>query len=111
MTRKLLSVYSMNSLAARIFVAILLVGVALWVSLYRRYPRGARIFLAILLVGLVLFCGFGFLAAYELGFPNIFHAIYGAAGAAALLGAIWLVVPSSGRSSIATGTSGRQRTS
>jgi hypothetical protein len=60
----------------------------------------ARILTAILLVGVALFCGFGFLASYELGFPNIFHLLYGLAGVAALLGAVWLVVwpgPSSGQ--------------
>jgi hypothetical protein len=52
----------------------------------------AKLLGAILLVGLALFCGFGFLASNELGFPNGWHALDGAAGVAALLGASWLGV-------------------
>jgi hypothetical protein len=44
-------------------------------------------------VGVGLCCGVGFLASFELGFRNVFHARYGAAGVAALAGAVWLVVP------------------
>lgn len=47
---------------------------------------------AILLVGLALFCGFGFLASFEPGFgkfPNVFHALYGTVGVAAVVGAVW----------------------
>jgi hypothetical protein len=50
-----------------------------------------RVVGATLLVGLALFCGYGFLASYELGFPNVFHALYGATGVGALLVAAWLV--------------------
>jgi hypothetical protein len=46
---------------------------------------------AILLIGLTALCGFGFLASYELGFPNVWHFIYGAAGLAAAMAATWLV--------------------
>lgn len=55
-----------------------------------------RVVGAILLVGLTLFCGFGFLASFEPGFgtfPNVFHALYGAAGVLAVAGAVWLVIP------------------
>jgi hypothetical protein len=48
---------------------------------------------AVLLIDLALFCGYGFLASYELGFPNVFHAIYGVAGLAAMMGAICLLFP------------------
>lgn len=52
-----------------------------------------RVLGAILLVALALFCGYGFLASYELGFPNVFHAVYGTVGVTAVMGAIWLAVP------------------
>jgi acyl-CoA synthetase (AMP-forming)/AMP-acid ligase II len=45
----------------------------------------ARLLAAVVLVGVALLCGFGFLASFELGFPNVFHALYGAAGVAALV--------------------------
>ena len=48
---------------------------------------------AMLLIGIALFCGYGFLASFELGFPNVFHFLYGTAGLATLLGAAWLVHP------------------
>jgi hypothetical protein len=48
---------------------------------------------AILLVGLALFCGYGFSASYELGSPDVFHVLYGAAGVAVVTGAVWLVFP------------------
>jgi hypothetical protein len=48
---------------------------------------------AILLVGLALVCGFGFLASYELGSLNVWHAIYGGIGVAGVMGAVWLVFP------------------
>jgi hypothetical protein len=48
---------------------------------------------AILLLGLALFCGYGFLASYEFGFPNVWHFIYGVVGLAAIGAAVWLVFP------------------
>ena|SRR5260370_32108641 len=69
----------------------------------------ARLLGAILLVGLFLFCGYGFLASFEPGFgrfPNLFHAFYGAAGAAAVISAVWLIVPAI--RSIFTGTADRR---
>jgi hypothetical protein len=56
-------------------------------------PVALRVLGAIPLAGLALFCGYGFLAAGELGFPNVWHFLYGAAGLAALAGAVWLVLP------------------
>jgi hypothetical protein len=47
---------------------------------------------AILLAGLAFFCGYGFLASYELGFPNVWHVSYGTAGVVALVGAAWLAI-------------------
>jgi hypothetical protein len=47
----------------------------------------------ILLVGLAILCGYGFLASYEFGFPNLFHTIYGGILVAAVIGAVWLVFP------------------
>jgi hypothetical protein len=38
-------------------------------------------------------CGYGFLASYELGFPNVFHAIHGVAAVAAMMGAVCLLFP------------------
>jgi hypothetical protein len=52
-----------------------------------------RILGAILLIGLSLFCGFGFLASYEFGFPNVWHFLYCAVGVAAVVTAMWLVFP------------------
>jgi hypothetical protein len=52
-----------------------------------------RVLGAVLLVDLALFCAYGFLASFELGFPNVFHAIYGGAGVAATMGAVGLVFP------------------
>jgi hypothetical protein len=60
----------------------------------------AKLLGAILLVSLALFCGYGFLASFEPGFgkfPNVFHAVYGAVGAAALMGAVWLGLVQVGR--------------
>jgi hypothetical protein len=46
-----------------------------------------------LLFAVALFCVNGFLASYESGFPNVFHALYGAVGTASLLGIVWLMFP------------------
>jgi hypothetical protein len=53
----------------------------------------ARLMAAILLFGLAIFCGYGFLASYELGFPNVFHFLYGAIGLAEVASVAWLVLP------------------
>jgi hypothetical protein len=66
----------------------------------------AKLLGAILLVGLALFCGYGFLASYELGFPNVWHAIYGGTGVAAVIGAVWLIFPA--LKSMITGTADPQ---
>jgi hypothetical protein len=53
-----------------------------------------RVLGAIFLSGLALLCGFGFLASFEPGFgkfPNVFHALYGGTGVAAVVGAALLV--------------------
>lgn len=39
------------------------------------------------------FCGYGFLASYELGFPSIWHFVYAVVGLAAIVAAVWLVFP------------------
>jgi hypothetical protein len=44
-------------------------------------------------MGVALSCGYGFLASYELGFPKVWHFLYGTAGVAAMVGALWLVFP------------------
>jgi hypothetical protein len=65
----------------------------------------ARLLGAILLVCLAFFCGYGFLASFEPGFggfPNVFHALYGALGVAAVIGAVWLIFPA--LKSMITGT-------
>jgi hypothetical protein len=46
-----------------------------------------------LLVGLSVFCEYGFLASYEFGFPNVWHFLYSAAGVAAVIAVVWLVLP------------------
>jgi hypothetical protein len=66
----------------------------------------AKLLGAILLVSVALFCGYGFLASYELGFPNVWHAIYAAAGVAAVIGAVWLIFPP--LKSMITGTADAQ---
>jgi hypothetical protein len=48
---------------------------------------------AILLLCLTILCGYGFLAAYELGFPNVWHFLYCAVGVATAMAAVWLVRP------------------
>lgn len=56
----------------------------------------AKLVGAIPLVCLTIACGFGFLASSEPGFgafPNIFHALYGAVGLAAVIGTISLALP------------------
>jgi hypothetical protein len=55
-------------------------------------PVAGKVVAAIVLVAVAFFCGFGFVASYELGFPNVFHTLYGTVGVAALLGAFWLGV-------------------
>jgi hypothetical protein len=52
-----------------------------------------RILGAILLVGLAVFCGYGFLASYELGFPIVWHSLYGVVGAVAVMAAVCLISP------------------
>jgi hypothetical protein len=46
-----------------------------------------------MLVGLTVFCGYGFLASYELGFLNVWHFVYAAVGVAAVIAAVWLAIP------------------
>jgi hypothetical protein len=48
---------------------------------------------AILLVGLAVFCGYGFLASYELGFSTVWHFLYGVVGAVAVMAAARLISP------------------
>jgi hypothetical protein len=45
------------------------------------------------LLGLTAFCGFGFLASYEFGFPNVLHFLYCFVGVVAMLAAGVLVFP------------------
>jgi hypothetical protein len=66
----------------------------------------AKLLGAILLVSLALFCQYGFLASYELGFPNVWHAIYGVTGVAAVITAVWLGFPA--LKSIFMGTADRR---
>lgn len=53
----------------------------------------ARLAGAILLLGLAIFCGYGFLASFEMPFPNGGHALYGIIGVSALAWAVWLILP------------------
>jgi hypothetical protein len=79
------SVQRMGSTSSQIAVAVKLLG-------------------AILLLGVTAFCGFGFLASYEFEFPNVWHFLYCAVGAAALMAAVWLVLP--GFKGLMTGAAG-----
>jgi hypothetical protein len=57
---------------------------------------GVRVLGAILLVPVALFCVYGFLASFEVGFPkfpNVFHFLYGTVFMAAVIGAGWLLIP------------------
>lgn len=64
---------------------------------------------AIILSGVAFFCGYGYLASYKWGFLNVFHhGLYGAAGVAALLGALWFGV-SVGKSMVTWAAALRKR--
>src|SRR5215831_7776926 len=55
-----------------------------------------RVLGAMLLVPIFLFCVYGFLASFEVGFPkfpNAFHLLYGSVGVAAVIGAVKLLSP------------------
>ncbi len=58
-----------------------------------QFGVAVRLLGAILLLGLTVFCGFGFLASYELGFPTVWHFLYGVVGAVAVMAAVWLMSP------------------
>ena len=58
----------------------------------RQIPVAVRALGAVVLVGLAFLAGYGFLASYELGFPTIWHAVYGTACVVAILAAAWLAV-------------------
>ena len=44
-------------------------------------------------MGVALSCGYGFLASYEFGFPNVWHFLYCAVGVVAVMVALWLEFP------------------
>jgi hypothetical protein len=51
----------------------------------------ARLVAAFVGIALGIFCGYGFLASYEYGFPNVFHFLYGAMGLAVATATVLII--------------------
>ena len=72
---------------------VLAVGVLGAVTRGPNAPGPLRVVGAVFLLSVLGFCGFGFLASYELSDGLSFRITYALMGAASLLGAAWLVTP------------------